>query len=79
MPAKIRRKIKTMEISFRHLRGFSYKDHFTNKGVQSRIQTTIGPYEELLSTVKWCKMKWYGHVTRPLGLAKTVLQGTVQG
>ena len=24
-------------------------------------------------------MKWYGHVTRASGLAKTVLQGTVRG
>ena len=25
------------------------------------------------------KLKWYGHVTRSNGLAKTTLQGTVQG
>ena len=25
------------------------------------------------------KMKWYGHVTRSAGLAKTILQGTVLG
>ena len=25
------------------------------------------------------KLKWYGHVTRSSGLAKTILQGTVQG
>ena len=24
-------------------------------------------------------MKWYGHITRSTGLAKTILQGTVQG
>ena len=24
-------------------------------------------------------MKWYGHITRASGLAKTVLQGTVRG
>ena len=25
------------------------------------------------------KLQWYGHVSRPLGLAKAVLRGTVQG
>ncbi len=25
------------------------------------------------------KLKWYGHVTRSTGLAKAILQGTVQG
>ena len=28
--------------------------------------------------VKKCKLKWYGYVTRSTGLAKTILQGTVQ-
>ena len=30
-------------------------------------------------TVKRRKLKWYGHVTRSIGLAKTILQGTVKG
>ena len=34
---------------------------------------------DLLTTVKRCKLKWYGHVSRSSGLAKTILQGTVQG
>ena len=36
-------------------------------------------YEDLLTSVKRRKLKWYGHVTRSSGLAKTILQGTVQG
>ena len=32
-----------------------------------------------LTTVKKCKLKWFGHVSRSAGLAKTILQGTVQG
>ena len=39
----------------------------------------IGPYEDLLATVKRRKQKWYGHVTRPDGLTKVILQGTVEG
>ena len=78
--AEIERKIRTVEMRcFRRLLGISYKDHITNEEVRSRIQKAIGPYKELLSTVKRRKMKWYGHVTRASGLAKTVLQGTVRG
>ena len=47
--------------------------------VKARIGNAIGPYEDLLTTVKRRKLKWYGHVTRSSGLAKTILQGTVQG
>ena len=80
LTAEIERKIQTVEMrSFRRLLGISYEDHITNEEVRSRIQKAIGPYEELLSTVKRRKIKWYGHVTKASGLAKTVLQGTVQG
>ena len=57
--------------SFRRFLGISYKDHITNEEVRSRIRKAIGPDRELLSTVKRRKMKWYGHVTRASGLAKT--------
>ena len=80
LTAEIKTKIQTVEMrSFRCLLGISYKDHTTNEEVRSRIRTAIGPYKELLSTVKRCKMKWYGHVTRASGLAKTVIRGTVRG
>ena len=32
-----------------------------------------------LTTLKKRKLKWFGHVSRLPGLAKTILQGTVQG
>ena len=53
----------------------SYKDHATNEEVRSKIQQTIGPQEDLLTTVKRRKLQWYGHVSCSLGLAKTILQG----
>ena len=56
-----------------------YSDHITNEEVKARIGNAIGPYEDLLISVKRRKLKWYGHVTRSSGLAKTILQGTVQG
>ena len=43
------------------------------------ITKHIGPYEHLLATVKWRKLKWYGHVTRSDGLTKVMLAGTVEG
>ena len=64
---------------FRKLLGISYRDHITNEEVKDRIGNAIWPYENLLTTVKRRKLKWYGHVTRSSGLAKTILQGTVQG
>ena len=64
---------------FRKLLGISYRNHITNEEVKARIGNTIGPYEDLLTSVKRRKLKWYGHVTRSSGLAKTNLQGTVQG
>ena len=64
---------------FRKLLGISCRDHITNEEVKARIGNAIGPYEDLLTTVKRRKLKWYGHVTRSSGLAKTIVQGTVQG
>ena len=46
-------------------------------GSESQNWKHHGPYEDLTS-VKRCKLKWYGHVTRSSGLAKTILQGTAQ-
>ena len=64
---------------FRKLLGVSYRDHITNEEVKDGIGNAIRPYEDLLTSVKRRKLKWYGHVTRSSGLAKTILQGTVQG
>ena len=78
--ADIERRIQASGMRcFRKLLGISYRDHITNEEVKARIGNTIGPYEDLLSTVKRRKLKWYGHVTRSSGLAKTILQGTLQG
>ena len=55
----------------------SYKDHVTNEEVRRKIQAAIGEYDELLTLVKKRKLRWFGHVSRSSGLAKTILQGTV--
>ena len=78
--ADIERRIQALEMScFSKLFGISYRDHITNEEVKARNGNAIGPYEDLLTSVKRCKLKWFGHVTRSSGLAKTILQGTVQG
>ena len=64
---------------FGKLLGISYRDHITNEEVKARIGNATGPYGDLLTSVKRRKLKWYGHVRRSSGLAKTVLQATVQG
>ena len=58
---------------------FSYKDRVTNEEVCAKIQQAIRPHEDPLTIVKRRKLKWYGHVSRPSGLAETILQGTVEG
>ena len=46
----------------------------------SGLLKAIRPHEDLLTIIKsLCKLQWYGHVSRSLGLAKTILQGTVKG
>ena len=73
--ADIERRIQALEMRcFRKLLGISYRDHITNEEVKARNGNTIGPYEDLLTTVKRRKLTWYGHVTRSSGLAKTILQ-----
>ena len=56
----------------------SYKDHVTSEDVRRKIQAAIEKYNELLTLVKKLKLRWFGHISRSAGLAKTILQGTVQ-
>ena len=80
LKAGLENKIKAAEMRcYRRLLGISYRDHITNEEVKRRIENEIGPYTDLLTLVKRRKLKWYGHVTRSSGLAKTILQGTVRG
>ena len=70
--ADIEKRIQALEMRcFRKLLGISYRDHITNEEVKARIRNTIKPYENL-TAVKRRKLKWYGHVTRSSGLAKTI-------
>ena len=62
--ADIETRIQALEMRcFRKLLGISY-NHITNEEVKARIGNAIGPYEDLLTSVKRRKLKRYGHVTR---------------
>ena len=51
----------------------------TNEDVGNKIQNAIGVHDDLLAMVKKMKLRWYGHISRSSGMAKTILQGTVKG
>ena len=36
-------------------------------------------YDKLLALVKKRELRWFDHISRPSGLAKTIQQGTVKG
>ena len=80
LSADLQKRIQAMKIRcFRKILRISYKDRVNNEAVRNKIKQAIGPYDDLLTTVKKCKLKWYGHVSRPSGLAYMFLQGTVRG
>ena len=57
---------------YRRLLNISYKDHMTNEEVRNRIQNAIGVHDDLLTMVKKWKPRWYGHISRSSGMAKTL-------
>ena len=54
-------------------------DHVTSEEVRNRIQNANGVHDGRLTMVKKRSFKWYGHISRSSGMAKTILQGTVKG
>ena len=80
LTAELEKRTQAFEMRcYRRLLNISYKDHVTNEEVHRKIQAAIGEYDELLTLVKKRKLRWFGHVSRSSGLAKTILQGIVKG
>ena len=78
--AELKKRTQAFEMRcYRRLLNISFKDHVTDEEVRRKIQAAIGEYDELLTLVKKRKLRWFGHVSRSSGLAKTILQGTVKG
>ena len=64
---------------YRRMLGISWKDRKTSEFVQRGIKARVGQQENLLGIVKRRKLAWFGHISRHNSLAKTVLQGTLEG
>ena len=80
LTAEIERRIQALEMRcYRRLLNIFYKDHVTNEEVRNRIQNAAGMHDDLLTMVKKRKLRWYGHISRCSGTAKTILQGTLKG
>ena len=47
--------------------------------VRNSTGHAIEAYEDLITTVTKCQLRWYGHITRSTGLANMILQEKVQG
>ena len=68
LTAELRRRIQAIEMRCYHkILRISYKDHVTNENIHSKIQQAIGPHKDLLTIIKRCKLRWYGHVSRSSG------------
>ena len=79
LTAELENRTQSFEMGcFWRLLNISYKDHVTNEEVRRKIQAAIGKYDELQTLVKKRKLRWFGHVSRSSGLAKTILQGIVK-
>ena len=55
------------------------RDYVANEDVKKSIRHVIWPYEDLITTVRKRKLRWYGQITRSTRLAKMIVQGKVQG
>ena len=76
----LQQRIQAFEMRcLRKLLGIDYRQHETNENVRKKVTNEIGRHQNLLEIVKCRKLKWFGHTVRSDGLAKTCLQGTVQG
>ena len=79
MSAELERRIQALEMRcYRRLLNISYKDHVTNEEVRNGLQNAFGVHDDILTIVKKRKLRWYGHISRSSGMAKTILQGTVK-
>ena len=80
LKAELQRRIRAIEIRcYREILRISFKDPVNNEEVCAKNQQAIGSHEDLPITANRHKFKWYGHVSRSSGLAKTILQDTVKG
>ena len=79
LTAELEKRTRAFEMRcYRRLLNISYKDPITNEEVRRKIQAAIAEYDELLTQVKKRKLRWFGHVSRSSGSAKTIIQVTLK-
>ena len=79
LTAELQRRIHAMEMKcYCKILRIAYKDHVINEEVHAKIQQAIIPHEDL-TIIKRCKLQLYSHVFLSSDLAKTILQGTMNG
>lgn len=72
--AELQQRIQIFEISYYiAIQGISYVDCITNDAIKETIKQGISQLENLISTVKKRKLKWYGHIKRA-NLSTAILQ-----
>ena len=73
LTAELEKRTKAFEMRrFRRLLNSLYQEHVTNEEVRRKIQAAIAEYDQLLTLVKKRKLRWFGHVSRSSGLAKSI-------
>ena len=71
--AELEKMMQAFEMKcYRRLLNISYEDHVTDEDVRRKIQT-IGKYDGLQTLVKKRTLRWFGHISRSSGVAKTIL------
>ena len=79
LTADMESRIQALEMwCYRRLLSITYKDTVTNEEVRNTIHGAIGNHDNLLSTVKMRKLRWYGHISRTPDMSKPILQETVK-
>ena len=80
LTAHLQRRLQAMKMAcYKRLLNISYTERVTSEEVHNSIKHAIGPYDDLLTTVKRRKIKLYGHATKSSGLSNTLLQRPLNG
>ncbi|KAK3879947.1 hypothetical protein Pcinc_015511 [Petrolisthes cinctipes] len=80
LTVKLQRNIQVTEMKcYRKILNIRYSDGIRNEEIRQMVERSMGPQEDLFTTVKRRKLQWYGHISRSDGMAKTMVQGTVGG
>ena len=79
LTAELQSRIRVMEMRcYRKRLRFSGKYHVTSEDVCAKVQQAVGPHKDFLTIARRRKLRWDGHIVRPSGPVKIILQVTVK-